>query len=283
MTEERNKDTRRADLALYRRCRWGAPDALRALIYRNGDYWYTAALMVCGDEQAAAEAVRQTWAALAKRLSGWRFGGGAEQRAEKLLWRVLAAQSSRRQATEAIQQTRQMAEQELIAMPEALAKETLEAADSSSETIAQAYELRERLFRGAALGAAAAAAFGVALLVWAIAMRNQVSMTQVAWGCVQERVVTQDVPGAVLDVIGELDVGEEAAQGVGALQQAGLVLEEIANAGRTAPPSMMGYLADRSRAEDLAERVQFVAERCSGEVRVELMRAALILEEVENW
>jgi len=82
---QRGKNWRRAELALYRRCRRGVPDALRSLLYRSGDYWYTTALMVCGDEQAACEAVVATWHKLLSKLAEWRFAGGLQRRAENIL------------------------------------------------------------------------------------------------------------------------------------------------------------------------------------------------------
>ncbi len=271
-------------MTLHRRCRRGVPDALRSLLYRNGDYWYTTALMVCGDEQSASQAVTETWHRLLRKLGGWRFAGGLERRAGKTLLNILASQCSYQQAKDALQSASQMGPEEMIAMPEGLAGELLAVVDETSDRIGRAYQTRRRALWIAQVGLGTVVAVAAAIAVWAVLMANQVSMTQVSWGCVQQRVIAQDLSGTVADAMSEFVFSEAQSQESSTvLQRAGLVLEEIANAQKTASPLMMRYLAERSRAEHLAEGLQSVADCFSGQIRTELMNAALILEEVENW
>ena len=105
-TPDSSRHQRRTELTLYRHCRRGRPDALRALLYRSGDYWYSVALMVCGDESAAAEAVAETWQRLLAKLGSWHFGGRLQRRAETILLRVLASHASYGQVKEALQRSK---------------------------------------------------------------------------------------------------------------------------------------------------------------------------------
>jgi len=283
-TGQTGKDSRRAQTALDWRCRRGVPDALRSLLYRGGDYWYSAALMVCRDEETAAEAVAEMWERLLNKLGGWRFAGRLEQRARKTLLNALTAQSSYGQAENALQSAAQMAPQELISMPPALTEQLLAVADAASDRIGRAYQARRRALRIAEVGLVTITIVAAVIAVWAAVVANQVSMTQVAWGCVQQRVIAQDLSGTIADAMSEFVFAEaESQQSSTVLQRAGLILEEIANAQKAASPLMMRYLAERSRAEHLAEGLQGVADCFPGPVRSELMNAALILEEVENW
>ena len=257
---------------------------MRALLHRGGDRWYTAALMVCGDEDSAAEAVGRTWRRLLEKLAGWRLGGGLERRAERLLVHELSARAGYHEADRAVQQSRQMGDEEIIALPAKRTAELLACIADASERIAAAYEVHARALRIARLVLSIAVAGLVSVVLWSAAIGNQVSVTQVSWECLQQRVVAQDLPGVMADVTSEFSISEDQSPASAqALQQAGLVLEEIANASQAASPAAMRRVGQRSRAEGLAAEVQVVAERLPQQMRSELIRAALVLEEVENW
>lgn len=274
----------RAELALHRRSRRGSPDALRALLHRGADQWYTAALMVCGDEQSAAEAVARTWRSLLDKLAGWRLGGGLRRRAESFLVHELSACASYHEADRAVQRSRQMADEELIALPAERADELLACIADASDRIAAAHAVRARLFRIAHLALGVVVMGFISVAVWSVALGNQVSVTQVSWECLRQRIVAQDLPGVVADVTSEFSIAEDQSPtSAQALQQAGLILEEIANADQAGSPATMHRIGQRSRAEGLAAEVQVVAQRLPQQMRSELMRAALVLEEVENW
>ena len=274
----------RAELALYRRCRRGMADALRALLYRNADRWYTAALMVSGDEQSAAEAVTHTWGHLLKRLTSWRFGGGVQRRAQRILLKTLADQGDYQQAFAAVTQVMQMEPTELISMPEVLAEQLLAGVEAGAERIGAAYQVRRRVLRVGLAGLATVTATALALTVWLIMVTRQASVTQVVWGCVQQRVIAQDLPGAVGDIVSQMMFAEdEGGESLRMLQRAVLLLEEIAMAGQSVSPQTMRRLAERCRAERLSEAVYLVAERHPRQVRDSLMPVGLLLEEVEQW
>lgn len=274
----------RAELALYRRCRRGMVDALRALLYRNADRWYTAALMVSGDEQSAAEAVTHTWEHLLKRLTSWRFGGGVQRRAQRILLKTLADQGDYQQASAAVIQVMQMEPTELIPMPELLAEQLLAGVEAGAERIGAAYQVRRRVLGIGLAGLATVMATALALSVWFVMVTRQVSAAQVGWSCVQQRVVAQDLPGAVGDIVSQMVFAEdEGGESLRMLQRAVLLLEEIAMTGQSVPPQTMRRLSDRCRAEHLSEAVYLVAERYPRQVRDSLMPVGLLLEEVEQW
>jgi hypothetical protein len=281
---DRREYSHRAELTLYRRSRRGSPDALQAVLHRGADRWYTAALMACGDEQSAGEAVARTWRTLLENLSGWRFGGGLESRAERLLVHELSTHIGYHEAHRAVRRSRQMEDEEVIALPVERIDELLACIADASERIAAAHQARVRALRIARLALGAVVAYLVAVAVWSVAIGNRVSVTQVSWECLQQRVVAQDLAGVLADVMSEFSVSEDQSPtSAQALQQAGLVLEEIANAQAAGSLAVMRRVGQRSRAEGLSGEVQVVAQRLRPEMRSELMRAALVLEEVENW
>lgn len=278
------REQHRVQMALYRRCRRGLPDALRALLYRNGDRWYTAALMISSDEAAAAEVMVAAWRSLLGHLCRLRFGGAVERRGWALVRATLAEDAGRREASRAVAVAANLAPDTAVAMPAELTTRLLAVADELAPRITAAFEARNRVtttLRGG-LGLVAVAALTVA--VWLLLMAGQAADSGVIWRCVRERVIAADMAGIIADAHSEFAIFEEQGQASEAvLQQAGLILEEIANAPQAASPLVMGYLGDRSRAERLAEGMAELGERYSGAFGQDLLSVALILEEVEAW
>jgi len=271
-------------MALYRRCRLGLPDAMRALLYRNGDRWYTAALMVSADETAAAEAMMSAWRLLLEQLCWLRFGGGVERRGWALLRGVLAEGAGFREAQRAVSEAARLAPDAAIALPAELTGRLLAVADELAPRITEAFHSRNRVVSTLRGGLGLVAVVALTVAVWLLVMAGQASDSEVVWHSVRERVIAADMAGIIADAHSEFAIFEQ--QGYDAntvLQQAGLILEEIANAPQAASPLVMGYLGDRSRAERLAEGVAELGERYSGAFGDELVRVALLLEEVEAW
>ncbi len=288
MIRIQNADNRRyrhrSELALYRRCRHGATDALRAMLYRSADRWYTAAMLVCHDESVAAETVREVWDLVVRKLSSWRFGGEMDPRSRAILRRLLVRHSTAQQALKATETARQMATEELIPLPDAVMDELLSGVTPAAACIASAHERRVRGRRAARTLSVPLALVAAGILIWNLMLASQISSTQLAWQCIKERVERQDMAGTIADVLGEIVVADQhGTEGAEMLQRAGLVTEEIANASPTASLTMMHYLGERSRADNLAEELTAISDRYSGAMRQELMMVALAFEEVENW
>lgn len=278
------RDHHRVHMALYRRCRRGLPDALRAVLYRNGDRWYTAALMSSSDEAAAAEAMLAAWLLLLEHLCRLRFGGGVERRGWVLLRSVLAERVGMADASRAVAEAARLAPDAAIALPGELAGRLLALVDELAPRITEGFAARNRVVQTLRGGLGLVAVVALTVAVWLLVMAGQASNSQVIWRCVRERVIAADMAGIIADAQSEFAIfGEQGHESEAALQQAGLILEEIANAPQAASPLVMGYLGDRSRAERLAEGLTDLGERYSGALGGELLGVALTLEEVEAW
>lgn len=274
----------RVELSLYRRCRQGNPEALRTLLYRLGDYWYTVTLLACEDEKDAAEALTGAWSMLLRRLCSWHMGGKLDWHGERILRQKLMQHVDEQAVRQAFEQTRQMDADSLISVPEGLAGTLMTAADEAADSIRDAAVTRTKIERGLAWALGTAVVITLILTGWTVWITSRVENMELVWECLQDRVVERDLDGAVRDAMAQISAtGTIEGDNEKTLEKAGLILEEITNAQKQASARMIGYLSERSRADHLAGRVQEIADSFPPRMRTELMRAALILEEVENW
>ncbi|MFO7946929.1 MAG: hypothetical protein R6V19_08945 [Armatimonadota bacterium] len=285
-SSEKNEDGhwRRVELSLYRRCRQGNPEALRTLFYRLGAYWYTAAMMACDSEEQAAGALVRTWSKLLRRLRYWRVGGKLDRRADSLLVSVLRDNTDPATARDALQRSREMDAEALMPVPESLVERAVAASDEAAEAIHRAAVTRTKVERAVAWTVSVVVLIALMFTGWTVRVTNSVANMEIVWEAVQKRVVERDMTGTVRDAMTEMAVSSAvSSEHEKTLDKAGLLLEEIAHAQKQASARMMRYLSERSRADNVSEGLQRVAQEYPSSFQRELMRVALVLEEVENW
>ncbi len=275
----------RIERALYRRCQRGEVEALATLLYAIGDQMYAMMLAAAdGDTDQAASATAVAWQKLLSTLGRWWGGGYIPAKVQQVVNReikrrwgeegLLAAQDVLKQ---------QQAGGQVPTLPAALADKLL------AELPGQAYVLRQRRTQIRRLGRrilvmAAAALVVLAAIGWRLHVQKLAALAPtVRFETLQARIISSNLAGAVRDIVENLPEPETADRPVAEmLQQVGLILEEIANAGDLQGVEKLRYIRERIEHDDLAWRTAELADRYQGRWRTALLNVALALEELDN-
>lgn len=279
---EDNSGSHRVEKALYFRCRRGEQEALATLLYRLGDRLYTAASFVAPDEATAMMAVVGAWEDLLTVLQRTYVGGHLQDQAFRLLGRRLALHASRRIVRRQLRAAIHQDEQGLVMLPEEHLPPLIELIDFHAPLIAASYyerrETRKRALYGAGMGLVVVAAF----YGWLVASAGR-STKDLRMACLQQLVLKRELPATIRDTLLELPDPHGADQAQArVLQQASLVLEEIANTGPNRREQALPYLKKRVQEQDLSHELAEIAATREGLERKELFQAQLALEEVAN-
>ncbi|HCA47514.1 MAG TPA: hypothetical protein DEP45_09220 [Armatimonadetes bacterium] len=265
-------------------CRRGNVSALDALLYHCADAVYAMALTAVDDEATAQAIVREVWRRQLAVLKGLRFEADPAQQLWRLAERTLAERVGREEAHRARRAV--MADDgaigiEGISLPRAVLEEL------SALTHAEADAIRDRWrVRRTALRAGIAGLVVIALGVWAAVFYQRAqttgSIAELQYECLRARIARQELPVVMREIIFQLDDPTGADKETAAdCERVLLVLEEIGNAETLAQVNGLRYVRERVTRHGLPEFVRS-QEETFPEMTGELMRVALVLEEVEN-
>ncbi|MFP3903752.1 MAG: hypothetical protein ACLFWB_05860 [Armatimonadota bacterium] len=226
----------------------------------------------------------KTWSKLLRRLRYWRVGGKLDRRADNMLIRALKEYAIPTVAREAMQRSREMDAESLIPVPDDLTEQAVAMSDGAADDIHSAAVTRTKVERTVAWTVGTAVSVAIIFFGWTMWVTNSVATMEIVWEGVQERVVERDMTETVRDAMTEMAIGGAiSSEHEKTLDKAGMLLEEIAHGHKQASARMMRYLSERSRAGNLSEGLRRVAQEYPSGFQQELMRVALVLEEVENW
>lgn len=268
--------------ALYHRCRRGEPEALATLLYRQVDRLYTAASYVTPDEPAALTAVVLAWEDLLALLVKPRVGGHLQDRSFKLLGRHLLDYADRKTVRRALRRAEQEAEEGLLSLPEEQLRPLVDLIPAYAPRIAA------NCIDRSAIRKRAAWALGLASFFLCVGLLSQNQATQrptvdLQLQCLQQRIERGGLIDCLRDCQAELPdaTGADEPQ-ARALQHSSLVLEEISNAPSWRDAPGLPYAVARVQEERLAETLAEIAQGYEGDARSSLVKAQLVLEEVQN-
>ena len=268
--------------ALYFRCRRGEPEALATLLYRLVDRLYTAASFVAPDEPSAVTALVLTWEDLLALLERPYVGGRLQDHALKLLTGHLLDYADRGTIRRRLRNAQHEPEDGLLSLPEEHLRTLLDMVPAYAEQIAANSRERTMLRRRSLYSAGIAAVAFTAALLWATRLAPTPA-TDLELRCVQQRIERGGLIEVVQDCLADLPDGSGANQmQARTLQHISLVLEEISNArGQRQTPGLR-YLVERVQREGLADELAEIAQTYEGDMRSELLKTQLVLEEVQN-
>jgi hypothetical protein len=268
--------------ALYFRCRRGEREALATLLYRIVDRLYTAASFVAPDEPSAVTALVLMWEDLLALLERPYVGGRLQDHALRLLSTRLVDYADRRTIRRKLRNAQHEPEDGLLSLPEEHLRTLLDMVPAYAEQIAANHQerlvVRRRSLYGVALGAAAL----MTVLLWATRLAPT-PVSDLELRCLQQRIDRGGLIEVVQDCLTDLPDSAGANQmQARSLQHISLVLEEISNArGQRQTPGLR-YLVKRVEQEGLAEDLAEIAQTYEGDMRTELLKTQLVLEEVQN-
>ncbi|MEI6501792.1 MAG: hypothetical protein WCP21_12295 [Armatimonadota bacterium] len=267
--------------ALYHRCRRGEPEALATLLYRLVDRLYTAASYVAPDEPAALTAVVLAWEDLLALLVRPHVGGYLQDKSFKLLGQQLLDYADRRTVRRALRRAERETEEGLLTLPEEQLRPLVDLIPAYAPQIAANYLDRAVIRRRCAWAVGLTAFFVFLGLVWQRqALQRPVVDLQLE--CLQQRIERGGLIDSLRDCLAELPDAQGADQAQArALEHASLVLEEISNAPSWRAAPGMPYVVARVQEERLAETLAELAQGYEGDARSSLVKAQLVLEEVQ--
>lgn len=267
--------------ALYHRCRRGEPEALATLLYRLADRLYSAASFVAPDETSAVTAVVLTWEDLLALLVRPHVGGYLGDKAFKLLGDHLADYADRRTIQRQVRNARRETEEGLLPLPDEQLASLVEMIGAYAPQIAVNYHDRSVLRRRTLWAIGLIPLFVLMGQLW-LWQSRQGSVTDLQLRCLQQRIerggLIEAIRGAIDDLPDPSGADKLQAQ---SLQHISLVLEEVSNARGWRNSPGLQYVVARVQQEDLADDLAEVAQRYEGQERAELLRAHLVLEEVQ--
>jgi hypothetical protein len=268
--------------ALYFRCRRGEPEALATLLYRLVDRLYTAASFVAPDEPSAVTALVLMWEDLLALLERPYVGGRLQDRALKLLTGRLLDYADRRTIRRKLRNAEREPEDGLLSLPEEHLRTLLDMVPAYAEQIAANHQerlvVRRRLLYGVGLGAVVL----IAGLLW-VTRLAPTPASDLQLQCLQQRIERSGLIEVVQDCLSDLPDSAGANQmQARSLRHISLVLEEISNARGPRQTPGLRYLVNRVQQEGLAEDLAEIAQTYEGDMRSELLKTQLVLEEVQN-
>ncbi|MHB8997083.1 MAG: hypothetical protein ACYC63_17695 [Armatimonadota bacterium] len=268
--------------ALYFRCRRGEPEALATLLYRLVDRLYTGASFVAPDEPSAVTALILTWEDLLGVLERRYVGGRLQDHALRLLTNRLLDYADRRTIRRKLRNAEHEPEDGLLSLPEEHLRTLLDMVPAYAEQIAANHRERLVIRRRTLYGVGVGAVLLVAGLLWVTRMAPT-SASDLHLQCLQQRIERGGLIEVVQDCLTDLPDSSGANQlQARSLQHISLVLEEISNTRGPRPDSGLRYLVERVVQEGLAEDLAEIAQTYEGDMRSQLLKTQLLLEEVQN-
>lgn len=280
--QEEPRGSLQVQRALYFRCRRGEPEALATLLYRLVDRLYTAASFVAPDEPSAVTALILTWEDLLGVLERRYVGGRLQDHALRLLTNRLLDYADRRTIRRKLRNAEREPEDGLLSLPEEHLRTLLNMVPAYAEQIAANHRERLIVRRRTLYGVGIGAVILVAGLLWVTRMAPT-SASDLHLQCLQQRIERGGLIEVVQDCLTDLPDSSGANQmQARSLRHISLVLEEISNARGPRPDSGLRYLVERVVQEGLAEDLAEIAQTYEGDMRSELLKTQLLLEEVQN-
>ena len=274
----------RADRALLQRCSEGDLDSLRVLCHRLAPAAYVAAAMVTRTEGEAIALFEEMWQALldglprsrrASLLPRWMASGSLSLMSRR------AGRMAARRALRAAARVARTEGESLEAPVAALAQVEglLPAAAQRLSAAAQArrvWTARSKLLYGTGLALALAAGGGL------VARRLPDHSDRVVLAGIREYVVEAELAARLREAAAQFDsVVQQDPETVVTFDRVGLILVELAALPPHADTADVHWIRERVRAHALDEFLLARAEEVEGTVRLDLLRAALVLDEVQ--
>jgi len=265
-------------------CRRGNVSALDALLYHCADGVYAMALTAVDDEAAAQAVVREVWRRLLTALRAPRFDADPAERLWRISERTLAQQVGRnaaRKARRTVTEDDGSVGLEGVGVPRPILEELSDLSHAEAGAIRDRWRVRRNVFR-----TAIAALLLIAIGVWGAVFYQRSlatdNLAELQYDCLHHRIVRQELPMAVREIIFQLDDPTGADKETAAdCERVLLVLEEIANAETLDQVNHLRYVRQRVSRHALPDFVR-TQEETFPEMSGELTRVALALEEVEN-
>jgi len=255
--------TVRAERAMLWRCRRGDAEALSVLLYSLGDEIYTIAWLALGEEAAAGEATAAVWRRLLVVLARPWFNGQIRQRARVLAYREIGRRGSVRAARKALRQELAAAKAgDLRRVPEPLAQELLSELPGHAQLLKEKSTRRTRLKRTGLVLMVAGFSVGGFVLIGTYSRTLASATPALLFQTLQQEVAGRNLVAVLRDALEDLPDPEGRNQAEAqALEQAGLILEEIANAPDRGALDNMQYIRERVEKGNLTEELFFLADK----------------------
>ncbi len=273
----------RADRALLQRCSEGDLESLRVLCHRLAPVVYVAAAMAVRTEAEAVALFERMWQAMLDSLPRSRRCRSLLRWMEASALPCLEEQAGKASARRALSAAAHGAETEgaSLAAPVGALARVEQMLPAAAQRLSGDASCRRTWTRRRSLIYAAIIAFVAGVGVSALWRSSTGRTDRIVISAIRQHVIEADLAARLREASAQFDsVAVEDPEQVAAFDRIGLVLVELAAMPGHADADDLRWIKERIRTHDLTEFLIARADEAQGAVRADLLRVALVLEEV---